>query len=48
MLSLHCDPLKTGGEEFLFGIDGDDVCAKGADARLGPKVIFGIRPVSYS
>ena len=37
MLSLDSDPLQTGGEEFLFRIDSNHVCAEGADAAVGTK-----------
>ena len=33
--SVNCNPLHTRGEEFLLGIDGDDVRTQRTDATIG-------------
>src|SRR6185503_18104459 len=40
-LSIDRNPLKARGEEFLFGVNCDDVGAEGADATVGAKGDFG-------
>jgi hypothetical protein len=39
--SVHCDPFQAGGEEFLFGIERDDVGAQHADATVWTKGDLG-------
>ena len=40
-ISIDRNPLRTRGEEFFLGIEGDDVGAQGADATVGAKGDFG-------